>query len=123
MIKRVLCFFALAAVAWTAAAITQDKKSFTADRHKERGLACAACHREDQPKTAASGESCLPCHKSIEAVAERTKDFEKNPHKNHLLDVSDVACTDCHKGHKDDTPVCNQCHSGMTFEKAKAESK
>ena len=121
--KRVLCFFALAAMIWTGAAATQDKKSFTADRHKERGLACAACHKEDQPKTAASGESCLPCHTSIEAVAERTKDFDKNPHQNHLTESSDLSCTQCHQGHKADIVACEQCHSGMTFERQKAEAK
>ncbi len=122
VIKRVLCFFAFAAVLWTAKAVTQEKKSFTADRHKERGLSCAACHKEEQPKTAASQESCLVCHSSIEAVAERTKDFGMNPHRNHLLDGSDVACTDCHKGHMADTPACHQCHTGMKFEKAKEVS-
>jgi hypothetical protein len=113
--KRVLCFFALAVLLLTGAATTQEKKSFTADRHKERGLACNACHKEDPPKTAASGEACLPCHTSMEAVAERTNDFAKNPHKNHLIDSTDVECTDCHQGHKADKVACEQCHSGFKF--------
>ena len=121
--KRVLCFFALAAVLWTGTAITQEKKSFTADRHKERGLTCAACHKEEQPKTAASGEACLPCHNSIEAVADRTKDFKNNPHKNHITDSNDVACTECHQGHKANTLLCTRCHTGFKFEKTQAEAK
>ena len=123
VIKRIFCFFALAAVLGTGIAITQEKKLFTADSHKERGLTCAACHKEEQPKTAASGEACLTCHNSIEAVAEKTKDFERNPHKNHITDGSDVACTQCHQGHKDNISLCHQCHAGMTFEKTPAEAK
>jgi cytochrome c len=123
VINRVLCFIVLAAVLGTGAAITQEKKLFTADSHKERGLTCAACHKEEQPKAAASGDACLACHKSIEAVAERTKDLEKNPHKNHITDGSDVACTACHQGHKANISLCHQCHAGLTFEKKQAEAK
>lgn len=123
VIKRALCFFALAAALWTGTALTEDKKTTTADGHKDRGLKCAACHKEDAPKTAASGASCLVCHQSMESVAERTKDFDKNPHKNHLVDSSDIACTDCHQGHKANKLACDQCHSGLTFERIGAESK
>lgn len=59
----------------------------------------------------------------MEALAERTKDFDKNPHKNHLLDSSDIACTECHQGHKADKSVCDQCHAGLKFEKKQAEAK
>jgi fumarate reductase flavoprotein subunit len=116
--KRILCFSAVAALLLTGVAITKEKDdAFTADRHKNRQITCNACHGEAQPKTAASEKSCLACHKSIEAVAERTKDFERNPHKNHITEGSDVECTQCHQGHKADTPVCHQCHQGMKFEK------
>jgi hypothetical protein len=123
VIKRVICFFALVAVLWAGTAITQEKKLFTADRHKERGLTCAACHKEEQPKTAASEGACLTCHNSIEAIAERTKDFERNPHKNHVTDSSDIACTACHQGHKANISLCDQCHAGLKFEKKQAEAK
>jgi len=123
VIKKFLCVFALTAFLWTGAAISQDKKPTTADLHKEHGLDCKACHKEEPPKTAASEESCLVCHKSMEAVAERTKDFEKNPHKNHLLEVSDVACTDCHHGHSATTAICERCHMGITFEKKQETAK
>jgi hypothetical protein len=123
VIKHVFCFFALAAVLGTGTAIAQEKKLFTADSHKERGLTCAACHNEEQPKTAASGDACLTCHNSIEAVAERIKDFEKDPHKNHITDGSDIACTACHQGHKDNISLCHQCHAGLKFEKKQAEAK
>lgn len=101
-------------ITWLAVA---EEKPFTAERHKKNNVTCAGCHGEAQPKTAATEKSCLQCHKSMEAVAERTKDYQKNPHQNHLTDGSDVACTLCHHGHKADAVVCNDCHSGMTFEK------
>ncbi len=123
MTKRILCFFGLAVVFLTGTVVSQEKKLFTADRHKERGLTCAACHKEEQPKTAASEEACLSCHKSLEAVAERTKDFQINPHSNHLIDSSDIACTACHQGHKADMLACDQCHTGLRFERPQAETK
>jgi hypothetical protein len=104
---------------WMPAAKGQEKDAFTADRHKARGLTCQVCHKEEQPTTAASAEACLTCHKSIEAVSERTKDFNSNPHNNHITTASDVECTQCHHGHKADVPLCNQCHSGFSFEKKK----
>ncbi len=117
LFKRILSLIAILTVIWTGLAADEEKKAVTADRHKERGLACDACHAEAQPTTPASGQACLKCHKSLEAVAERTKDFERNPHQNHITDSSDVECTQCHFGHKDDVPLCHQCHSGMEFKK------
>jgi hypothetical protein len=108
---------------WMVPAVGQANDTFTADRHKERSLACDSCHKEPQPKTPASGEACLACHKSIEAVSERTKHFVTNPHDNHITASSDVECTQCHHGHKADVPLCNQCHAGFKFEKKEAESK
>lgn len=121
MYRRILCFSVVVAMLWIGAAIAQDKNSFTADRHKKHNMTCDACHKESQPKAAAA-QACLTCHKSLEAVAEKTKDFEKNPHKNHLTETSDLECTQCHHGHKADTPLCHQCHEGMKFEKKPAEA-
>jgi hypothetical protein len=108
------------ATLWTGVAIAQEKDAFTANRHKERSIACEACHGDAQSKTAASAQACLTCHKSMEAVAEKTKDFDKNPHKNHVTESSDVECTECHHGHTADTPLCLRCHTGMKFEKKPA---
>jgi fumarate reductase flavoprotein subunit len=108
---------------WTGAAIADEKDSFTADRHKERNIKCVSCHGEEEPKTAASEKACITCHKSLEAVAERTKDFTPNPHSNHITETSDVECTQCHFGHKADSPVCLNCHQGLTFQKKQEENK
>ena len=125
MLKKAFCLCALAFLFSTGIAIAQEEQEgpFTADRHKERGLKCEACHGDPEPKTAASPKSCLTCHKSLEAVADRTNDRERNPHNNHLTQSSDVECTDCHHGHKADTILCHQCHTGMTFEKMKSEEQ
>jgi hypothetical protein len=115
--KRMLCFFAVTAIFWTGFAITQEKTTFTADRHKGRGLKCEACHKEAQPKTPATAAACLTCHKSLEAVAGRTKDYNVNPHQNHITESSDVVCTQCHQGHKADVLLCHNCHQGIEIVK------
>ena len=120
---KIAGFFAVAGMLWTGMILGEEDKIVTADRHKERGLKCEACHKEPAPATAATGDSCLPCHKSLEAVAERMTDYERNPHQNHITDSSEVTCTDCHHGHKADTVICVQCHTGMVFEKKKPEEK
>ena len=122
MLKRILCVGAVAAALWSASAISEEEKPFMADRHKERSLACTVCHKEAEPKTAASPEACLACHQSIEAVAQKTADLKPNPHKNHVTEASDLECTQCHQGHKADTPICHQCHIGMVFEKKAEET-
>jgi len=120
VLRRIFCLSAAAVLLWTGIVIAQDQGAFTADRHKTRGLACDPCHGEAQPKTPATSKACLTCHESLKAVSERTKDFERNPHDNHLTEATDVECTQCHQGHKADTPVCHQCHEGMKFEKKNA---
>jgi hypothetical protein len=117
VLKRILCLLSIAAVLWAGAALSQEKPVFTADKHKEKNIACTGCHDNAQPKEPASAASCLKCHKSMEAVAEKTKDFTPNPHKNHVTDSQDMECTQCHQGHKANTVVCNDCHGGMKFEK------
>jgi cytochrome c len=112
-----LCFCALAAVLWTTAAAAQNEDAFTADRHKQYTVACKGCHEEEQPKTPATEKACLACHKSMEAVAEKTKDRKPNPHSNHVTEAADVECTQCHHAHKADVPMCHQCHAGLQFEK------
>ncbi len=121
--KGLSCLSLIAVMLCAASAIAQDKNAFTADRHKSRGLSCDACHGEAQPKSAAPAKSCLNCHQSLEAVAEKTMDRRYNPHKNHLTASYDVECTQCHNGHKADTPACWQCHEGLTFKKESEEAK
>ena len=122
VIKRIF-WLSIAAIIFCSGLILAEERPFTADRHKKANITCSGCHGEEQPKTAATQKGCITCHKSLEAVAERTKDFEKNPHKNHLTDGSDIECTQCHQSHKADVVICTQCHSGMVFEKKAADTK
>jgi fumarate reductase flavoprotein subunit len=115
------CLIIVAALGIVAGIGEEKGEGFTADRHKSRGMSCVGCHKEAEPKTAADAKVCLACHKSLDAVAERTKDFEKNPHSNHITSSNDVQCTQCHQGHKADVIMCHSCHSGMTFERGAAE--
>ena len=122
MLKRIFfCLIIVAAFGLVASIGEEKKEGFTADRHKSRGMSCIGCHKEAEPKTAADAKACLACHKSLEAVAGRMKDYDRNPHENHITNASDVECTQCHQGHKADTILCHRCHSGMKFEKTVAQ--
>jgi hypothetical protein len=121
--KRILLFSAIAAVICAGIAIAQDQSPVTSERHKSKNIACTGCHGEEQPKAAGNAEkSCVTCHKSLEAVAEKTKEMLPNPHQNHMTESQDVECTQCHHGHKADTPICTQCHSGFTFAKPQPQN-
>ena len=132
MIKKMICFAAVAMLLVIGAAISQEaqqpqktqattEKKPTSDRHKDRGLTCGVCHGgEAEPKSDAPPKSCLTCknHDSLKTVAERTnsnKGFKFNPHHNHILETNDLECTQCHQAHKADNVVCYNCHQGMKF--------
>lgn len=102
-------------------AAAEAKSSFTADRHKALKIKCQGCHGVAKPKKAAPPEACDKCHQSLEAVAERTANLKPNPHKNHITEGSEVACTQCHGAHKADDIACERCHMGLKFEKQTAE--
>jgi hypothetical protein len=119
MKRTILAIFALVMI-WTCYVVAQEKRPFTADRHKALKIACVGCHGEEDPKKPATAEACSKCHQSLEAVAERTKNLKPNPHHNHLTEGSEVACTQCHASHKADDIICERCHSGLKFEKQEA---
>jgi|WetSurMetagenome_2_1015567.scaffolds.fasta_scaffold35459_3 hypothetical protein len=119
MKRTILAIFALVMI-WTCCVVAQEKRPFTADRHKALKIACVGCHGEEDPKKPATAEACSKCHQSLEAVAERTKNLKPNPHHNHLTEGSEVACTQCHASHKADDIICERCHSGLKFEKQEA---
>ena len=87
----------------------QGQGKFLADRHQAKGFSCATCHKESPPKAAVSSEICRQCHGSAEKLAEKTSDVRpSNPHESHL---GDVACDQCHHGHKAPQNACAQCHT------------
>ena len=72
------------------------------------GLAFGACAAEKTLAEVHGGQlpaetgwatkgQCLQCHQSYDALAEKTKNLEPNPHKSHLGAVN---CVECHKADK-----------------------
>lgn len=87
----------------------QGQGAFLADRHQAKGLNCAACHRESPPKAAVPSEICLQCHGPADKLAEKTSAVQPhNPHDSHL---GEIACDQCHHGHKAPENACAQCHA------------
>jgi len=123
VLRKILSLSALAAFLCAGAAITQEKETFTADRHKELGMGCESCHEDAQPKAAPAepGKACAACHGPMEEVAKKTGELFPNPHDNHITQANEVDCTECHKGHKADATPCQNCHVGMKFVKTPQE--
>jgi hypothetical protein len=87
----------------------QGQGPFLADRHQAKGMNCATCHKESPPKASVPSDICLQCHGSTEKLAEKTSAVKPaNPHDSHL---GDVACDQCHRGHKAPVNACAQCHT------------
>ena len=82
------------------------------DRHGTLGLSCKDCHEEKEPPEVPSRETCLKCHQSYAAVAERTKKLKPNPHASH---DGDVPCAECHSTHGTSRLYCNGCHDYTHF--------
>jgi hypothetical protein len=74
---------------------TAATMSMAADKHKERGLDCSACHKESPPKEAAPASACIRCHGDAAAMAEKTAKKSPNPHA-----AKELNCVMCHKAHK-----------------------
>lgn len=86
----------------------QEKGTFLADRHQAKGMDCATCHKESPPKAAVPSAVCLQCHGDAEKLAMKTSGLKPNPHDSHL---GDVACEQCHHGHKASEDMCAKCHN------------
>jgi fumarate reductase flavoprotein subunit len=103
-----------------AYAQNEKKPAYTADRHVALGMKCSDCHGEGAKKPV-SGDKCLSCHESIDAVAKQTNGvLDPNPHAGH---VGDLDCTLCHHGHKANELYCNTCHSNMVVKRSAAPAK
>lgn len=104
---------ALGAVAQTPAG---GEKKFTADVHKEKGLACTDCHGEGAKKPV-QRTKCQECHGEYKDLAKLTEGVEPNPHYNHTIDLD---CNSCHHMHKPAEVYCNRCHQQLQFSKPAA---
>ena len=84
-------------------------QQFLADKHVQKGISCAACHKENPPAKKVKTAKCQECHGDYSALAERTKDMKpNNVHANHL---GDLDCKDCHGAHKSTPLACDECHN------------
>ena len=57
---------------------------------------------------------CLQCHGSYDALAQKTKASEPNPHANHM---GKVQCNACHTWKGQSRLMCNDCHNFPALEK------
>jgi fumarate reductase flavoprotein subunit len=80
---------------------------FLGDRHKNVGVDCAGCHKEDPPKEKVPMAVCLGCHGGYPEVAAKTNKIDPNPHNSHL---GEIECGQCHRAHKASVLVCAGCH-------------
>jgi hypothetical protein len=91
--------------------IAQQKQEIK-DIHGKLGMSCKDCHGDKSLPQVPERETCLKCHKSYAAVAERTDKLKPNPHASH---DGDVACTNCHSTHGTPRLYCNGCHEFTSF--------
>ncbi|BDU72532.1 cytochrome c3 family protein [Mesoterricola silvestris] len=90
---------------------------FLASHHAKKLVSCAGCHGGAFPLrgTEVANATCLACHGTPEALAEKTRPKEAhglNPHKSHY---GDIACTACHFGHQPSVVLCKDCHPKTTL--------
>ena len=99
----ILGFFALSSPGPAGSA----QAVFLGDRHKNLGVDCSGCHKEDPPKQNVPMAVCLGCHGDYPKLAERTDKITPNPHDSHL---GEIDCGQCHHAHKASVLVCAGCH-------------
>jgi len=98
-----LCTLAVSGQTWA------QQKKFLADRHKDRGMECSACHKESPAQKAVPSEVCKGCHDEEKlAMKSAEKLGRQNPHDNHL---GAIGCEQCHHAHKPSVDTCAKCHT------------
>jgi hypothetical protein len=80
---------------------------FLGDKHKNKGIDCSGCHKENPPTGQVPMAVCLGCHGDYLKVAAKTNKIDPNPHDSHL---GEIDCEKCHHSHKSSVNVCNSCH-------------
>jgi hypothetical protein len=99
-----LSFAVVACSNWLWAA----DKQLLSTKHANKGVTCNNCHKEISSKSLVPTETCLKCHGgNYEALAEKTKKVDPNPHASHK---GDLGCESCHHVHKESVDRCGACH-------------
>jgi hypothetical protein len=96
---------------FSVAGIAQQTREIK-DMHGKLGVSCRDCHGDKSPSQVPERETCLKCHKSYAAVAERTEKLKPNPHASH---DGDVSCMNCHSTHGTSRLYCIGCHNFTNF--------
>lgn len=82
------------------------------DYHQSQGLECDACHTKNT-ETPPTPDTCLMCH---DDYFDKTIELWPNPHANpHIQPTDEVICSDCHKGHSQQSVTCQTCHENFKF--------
>ena len=78
------------------------------DKHKDLGIQCDGCHKENPPQNKVPTAVCQGCHGDYKTLAERTQKVEPNPHMSH---EGELECETCHHSHKPSEDHCDFCHN------------
>ena len=117
LVSRVMLVGAL--LRFSLPATAQQSSSSLADLHHDKGLSCAACHKEQVPKVAVPDQVCIDCHGGQAAIIARTNDYQPNPHVS--PHTAELQCSTCHHAHKPMEISCLGCHSDKTFVKQSSQ--
>ncbi len=77
--------------------------------HKNAGVTCDQCHRENPPSSPVPTPICFQCHGSYEKLAEQTENTK--PHNPHASHEGNLDCETCHHVHKPSVNYCAKCHT------------
>ena len=103
----IFAVFAFSALLLSGSTWAQQTK-FLADRHKDKGMECSACHKEVPAQKAVPPDICKGCHDEEKLAMKSAEKFgRQNPHDNHL---GAIACGECHRAHKPSADTCAKCH-------------
>jgi hypothetical protein len=78
------------------------------DKHKEMGIQCESCHKENPPQNKVPKAVCQGCHGDYKMLAEKTEKVDPNPHRSH---EGNLDCSVCHHSHKPSEDHCESCHN------------
>ncbi|QSX34317.1 cytochrome c3 family protein [Shewanella avicenniae] len=84
------------------------------ETHFDKGIKCASCHGDAQPRQAVNMLTCTKCH-NTQSLAKKTKDVKPtNPHENRHFGT-ETDCSNCHHIHQKSDNYCAGCHARFDF--------
>ena len=97
-----------------------NKQNYPIKSHHDKlGFDCKNCHKQADPKDykALSADECLSCHKSYDALAERSGHLEYDDNVHASPHYPKMDCNLCHRSHKPSQNYCVMCHSQDSMKK------